>query len=211
MNPADSLIRYVIQGVGLGFAAAVQPGAFQTYVISQALVNGWRRTLPAALAPLVSDGPIIALMVLLLTRLPRSAMAWMHLASGLFILYLARGAFLAWRVFEIATPQAAGAGGRSLLKAATMNMLSPGPYMFWSLVAGPLLVRGWQEAPPFGFVFLGGFYAAMIITLGSIILLFGAARQLGPRVNRALLGISSAALAAFGVYQLWQGASGLLQ
>lgn len=210
MSPGDSLIRYAIQGVGLGFAAAVQPGAFQTYVISQALVNGWRRTLPAALAPLVSDGPIIALMVLVLTRLPRSVMAWMHLASGLFILYLARGAFVAWRTFRVAEP-AAAAGGRSLLKAAAMNMLSPGPYIFWSLVAGPLLVSGWQEAPPTGCAFLGGFYGAMIVTLGGIILLFGAARQLGPRVNRALLGVSSAALAAFGVYQLWLGASSLLR
>jgi hypothetical protein len=36
-------------------------------------------------------------------------------------------------------------------------------------------------------------------------LLFCTARQLGPKVNRALLGISAIALACFGVYQLWRG------
>ena len=50
---------YVIQGIGYGFAAAVQPGPFQTYVIAQTLNSAWRNTLPAAFAPLISDGPII--------------------------------------------------------------------------------------------------------------------------------------------------------
>jgi hypothetical protein len=45
----------------------------------------------------------------------------------------------------------------------------------------------------------------MVATLAGIILLFGTARQLGPRVNRALLLISAILLAGFGVYQLWMG------
>ena len=66
------MLAYLLQGLGYGFAAAVQPGPFQTYVMSQALERGWRRALPAALAPLISDGPIIALTLLVLTRLPPS-------------------------------------------------------------------------------------------------------------------------------------------
>jgi threonine/homoserine/homoserine lactone efflux protein len=61
---------YILQGIGYGLAAAAQPGPFQTYLISQALIKGWRRTVPAALAPLVSDGPIIALCLLVLSQLP---------------------------------------------------------------------------------------------------------------------------------------------
>jgi hypothetical protein len=40
------------------------------------------------------------------------------------------------------------------------------------------------------------------------VVLFGAVRQLGPRANRALLGISALALLGFGIYQLWQGIVG---
>jgi hypothetical protein len=47
----------------------------------------------------------------------------------------------------------------------------------------------------------------MIGALILLIVLFGAARQLGPRVNRALIGLSALALLGFGVYQLWQGLS----
>ena len=61
---------YIVQGIGYGLAAAAQPGPFQTYLISQTLVKGWKRTLPAALAPLLSDGPIIALCLLVLSQVP---------------------------------------------------------------------------------------------------------------------------------------------
>jgi len=92
-----------------------------------------------------------------------------------------------------------------------MNAISPGPYIFWSLVTGPILIAGWRETPANGIGFLGGFYAAMVGTLIGIIVVFGAARQIGPKVNRVLLGISAIALAAFGLYQLWLGASGLIR
>jgi len=70
------------------------------------------------------------------------------------------------------------------------------------------LLKGWREAPANGIGFLAGFYAAMILSLAGIIVLFGTARQLGPKVNRAMLGMSVVALACFGLYQLWLGVSG---
>jgi hypothetical protein len=54
-----------------------------------------------------------------------------------------------------------------------------------------------------GIAFLAGFYGTVIAGMSGIILIFGTARRLGPKVSRALLGISAAALAGFGVYQLW--------
>jgi len=92
-----------------------------------------------------------------------------------------------------------------VLKAALMNALSPGPYIYWSLVTGPILIRGWREAPFHGIGFLAGFYITIVSSLIAIILVFGTAQKLGPKVNRVLLGISAAALFCFGIYQLWQG------
>jgi hypothetical protein len=48
----------------------------------------------------------------------------------------------------------------------------------------------------------------MIASIAAIILIFGKARQLGPRVTRTMLGISAFALLGFGLYQLWLGLSG---
>lgn len=198
----------VVQGIVFGFAAAVQPGPFQTYLISQALLRGWQRTLVAALAPLVSDGPIIALCLLVLSQVPSWFQRFLYLAGGLFLLYLAYGAYRSWKNFNPALPSTESGAQQSLLKAALMNALSPGPYIFWSLVTGPILLRGWRESPLQGMGFMLGFYLTMIFSLGAIIILFGSARQLGPRVNRALLGVSAIALFCFGMYQLWQGTVG---
>lgn len=202
------MLVYVIQGIGYGFTAAVQPGPFQTYVIAQTLNRGWRRTWPAAFAPLVSDGPIIVLVLLVLSQVPDWLQRFLYIASGLFILYLAANALRGWRNFDATHVVSAEPGQQSLFRAAIMNALSPGPYIYWSLVTGPILLTGWREAPANGIGFLVGFYVAIIASLGGIILLFAAARHLGPKVNRALLGISAIALACFGLYQLWLGILG---
>ncbi|HMQ55775.1 MAG TPA: LysE family transporter [Anaerolineae bacterium] len=201
------MLLYLLQGLGYGFAAAVQPGPFQTYLISQTLVKGWRSTLPAIFAPLVTDGPIIALVLLVLSQVPVWFERFLYLASGLFILYLAYGALKRWQTFDPTAAVAATPNRQTLWQAALMNLISPGPYIFWSLVTGPILLTGWRAAPLNGLGLLGGFYGAMLLSLSGIILVFGTARQLGPRVNRALLGVSALALAGFGLYQLWLGLS----
>jgi threonine/homoserine/homoserine lactone efflux protein len=94
---------------------------------------------------------------------------------------------------------------QSILKAALINTLNPNPSIFWSLVTGPILVTGWREAPVHGVAFMAGFYVTMILGFSLIIIVFGSAQQLGPKVNRALLGISAIALFCFGLVQLWLG------
>jgi threonine/homoserine/homoserine lactone efflux protein len=198
---------YIIQGIGLGFSAAVLPGPFQTYIITQTLARGWKRTLPASLAPLISDGPIITLCLLVLSQVPDWFQRFLYIAGGSFILYLAYGAYKAWKNFDSNLPSADSGRQGSVFKAALMNTLSPGPYIYWTVVTGPILLRGWRETPIHGVGFMAGFYIAMISSLCAIILVFGLARQIGPRVNRALLGVSTLALFCFGLYQLWLGIS----
>ena len=202
------MLAFFIQGFSLGLSGAGSPGPFQAYLIGQSLKLGWRRALPVALAPLISDGPIILLMLLVLTQLPAGVMRVIQVAGGLLVIYLAWKSFQAWRSFNPTELPSETENRRSLAGAVMMNFLSPGPYIFWSLISGPVLVRGWQVSPAHGAIFLGGFYFAMVGGLAVLVVLFGAARQLGPRVNRALLGISALALLGFGLYQLWQGLLG---
>ena len=196
---------YLLQGIGYGLAAASQPGPFQTYLISQTLTRGWKRTLPAALAPLVSDGPIILICVLVLSQVPVWMQRILYIAGGLFILYLAYGTYNSWKNFDSRLPSVETGTQQSILKAALMNALSPGPYIFWTLVTGPILLKGWRETPVNGIGFLIGFYVTLISSLAALILIFGTAAKLGPKFNRMLLGISAIALTCFGLYQLWLG------
>ena len=196
---------YLLQGIGYGLAAASQPGPFQTYLISQTLTRGWKRTLPAALAPLVSDGPIIFICVLVLSQVPAWMQRILYIAGGLFILYLAYGTYNSWKNFDSRLPSVETGTQHSILKAALMNALSPGPYIFWTLVTGPILLKGWRETPVNGIGFLMGFYVTLISGMAALILIFGTAAKLGPKFNRMLLGVSAIALTCFGLYQLWLG------
>lgn len=198
---------YVLQGIGYGFAAVAQPGPFQTYIISQSLAKGWRATLPAALAPLLSDGPIIALCLLVLSQVPDWFQRVLYIAGGIFVLYLALGAYKTWQDLRSSVPTNRAEAGQGLWKAVLTNALSPGPYLFWSLVTGPILMRGWRETPLHGIGFLAGFYVILVSGLAGIILVFGLARELGPKVKRGLVGVSAVALLFFGLYQLWLGIS----
>jgi len=196
---------YIIQGLGYGFAAAVQPGPFQAYLIAQTLSRGWKRTFPTVFAPLISDGPIIALCLLVLSQVPAWLQRFLYIAGGSFILYLAYGAYMAWKNLDSTISSTESATQQGVFRAALVNMLNPNPYFYWTLVTGPILLMGWRETPAKGLGFIAGFFVSLIFSLIAIVVVFGTARQFGPKVNRALLGISAIALFCFGLIQLWLG------
>ena len=198
------MTSFLLFGLTYGFAAAVQPGPFTAYLISRALTQGWRRTLPAIFAPLLSDGPIALLVLLVLTRMPAALVQWLHLLGGAFVVYLAVGAWRAWRNYD--APAAAPVRTeRSFLEAAAVNFLNPNAYLGWSLVLGPRLLEGWHESPINGIAVVASFYATMLAGFAGIVLLFHLAKGAGQRVTRVLVGASALVLAGFGVYQLWLG------
>jgi threonine/homoserine/homoserine lactone efflux protein len=200
---------YILLGATYAFAAAVQPGPFQTYLISSTLTLGWRRTLPAVLAPLLSDIPIVSLVLLVLTRVPPSAVSLLRLAGGVFLLYLAAGAFGAYRTYEAPRIDGAAPPSRTVIKAAVVNLLNPNPYLSWSLVLGPLLLQAWRTAPSHGVALLASFYGTMMAATALILIPFAGARALGPHVGRVMVGLSAIALAAFGLFQLWSGGASM--
>jgi len=159
-------------------------------LLSQSLKNGWKRTLPASLAPLFTDGPIIAMVLLLLTQTPDWFLSALRIVGGFFIVYLAKGAFDSFRQGDFSLEATAEASERGMFKAIMMNALNPNPYIF---------------APRLGLSFLLGFYGTIVAGFAGLIILFATARQLGPKVTRILSGVSAAALLIFGLYQIWEG------
>ncbi len=199
------MFPYLIQGIVYGFAAAVTPGPLSMYLISQTLSFGWRRSIPVAFSPIISDGPIAVLIIAALSRVPPGMVLYLRLAGGVFILYLALGTWKAYRKFNPDKPVAVSSNSVTLFKAATINWLNPNPYIGWSLVLGPILLTGWRESPANGIVYLAGFYLTLIVAMVGMIVVFAAAGTLGLRTRKILIGLSSIALACFGLYQLWMG------
>jgi threonine/homoserine/homoserine lactone efflux protein len=201
------MIAYLLQGIALGFVAAVQPGPLQTYVIIQALRNGWRRTIIYSLVPLLSDLPIIALVLVVLARIPSAFILGIRFVGGFFLLYLA---FITFRTMQKmqADPVVQPDGDRAgLLKAVMVNFLNPNPYLYWGLFAGPILLVGWRETPVNGIALVAGFYLTMIIVMSALIIVFSTTRRLPLIVRKILMAVSTIGLVFFGLYQIWLGVS----
>jgi hypothetical protein len=89
-----------------------------------------------------------------------------------------------------------------------MNFLSPGPYLFWSLVNGPLLIKALGLSALHGLAFLLSFYGVFIGGMLLIAVVFDRVRRFGPAVIRALLLTSVLVFALFGVLLIRDGLLG---
>ena len=152
------MLVYLIFGITYAFAAAIQPGPFQTFIISKTLENGWKKTLPAAFAPILSDGPIIVLVLFVLSKIPQELIRFLQIGGGLLLLYLAYSSFRSFLNFEKLKKPEENKTDNTLLKAVLVNLLNPAPYIGWSLIMGPMFIKGYQETAVNGIVLIASFY-----------------------------------------------------
>ena len=195
----------LLKAATIGLSAGVTPGPLQAILLSYAVQGGWKKALPAAFAPLVSDGPVILLVLLVLNVVPDSFLRILQIGGALFLLYLAWDSYRAFRNYREVEAQAEVKGFQTLLKATGLNLLAPGPWLFWSLINGPNLLDAWAVSPWWGVGYLAGFYGIFIITNLVLIGLFATLRKTGEKVRKLLLLVSAFALAGFAVYQFLQG------
>jgi threonine/homoserine/homoserine lactone efflux protein len=196
------LLESILFGSSYAFACAIQPGPLQAFLLSQVAHKGWRRTLPAAFSPILSDGPIALLVLLVLRRLPVGAERFLQAAGGFLLLYLAWAAFSQTRTRTGEPRMREDSAPRTVLQAAAVNILNPNPYLGWTLVLGPRMLNAWAQSRGLAVVLAASFYGTMVMTLAAIILLFGATHFLGSRSRRTLLILSAGALVLLGVFQL---------
>jgi len=91
------------------------------------------------------------------------------------------------------------------VKAVIVNLLNPNPYIGWSLVMGPLFLKGWHASPINGIILVASFYTTLVSGMIVTIIIFGTTGSLSEKVNRTLIGISAIVLACFGIYELLAG------
>ncbi len=199
------MLPYLIFGMTYAFACAVQPGPLQIFIVSRTLTDGWKRTLPAALAPLISDGPIILIVLTILRQMPNWLEPALFLGGGMFLLFLGWRSFQSWRQPDAEIPDDHAPATDTIWKAALVNLLNPNPWLGWSLVMGPLFLEGWRITPAHGLALILSFYLVMVLATGGLIVLVGFTGRLNPKLSRGLVGVSAIALGLFGVYALGRG------
>ncbi len=199
------LVSYLIKAATIGFSAGVTPGSLQAVFLSYSIKFGWKKALPAAFAPLVSDIPVVLLVFLILNNLPGNFLRILQIAGAGFLIYLAWDSFRAFRNYQAVKEVQETNPLGVLLKATIMNILGPGPWLFWSLINGPNFIEAWDIKPAWAFAYLLCFYGVFILSNIGLILLFSSMRQLGERVRKGSLLVSALVLVGFAVFQALQG------
>ena len=196
----------LLLGISLGFAAGISPGPLSALVVTTALQRGVAAGVRVAIAPLLSDLPVVALSVLAVGALPTRFLPYLAVAGGLFVIFLGLDTY---RKADRASFEGRPDGARDIRRGFVTNILSPHPWLFWLGVGGPLLVAAWDKGAGFAAAFLGGFYALLV---GSkLFLAWGVAYGKGALSlvwYRRVLGGSGLVLMLLGGVLIWQAAWG---
>ena len=80
-----------------------------------------------------------------------------------------------------------------------MGLLSPGPYLFWGTVNGPILINALHESVWHGAAFLLSFYGTFGVLIAMTILIADRLGTLNPRVRRGLILFTIVILVVFAI------------
>ncbi|MFZ5907570.1 MAG: LysE family translocator [Nitrospirota bacterium] len=155
----DSL-PFLLSGVLFGLVAGISPGPLLALVISETLSHSRREGILVALAPILTDVPIVLASVMLLAKLSYSPMilGTISILGALFIGHLA---------YESITVKTGASNlqnirPHALRKGIIANFLSPHPYLFWITVGAPMVLRAYTATLLSAFLFVLGFYVLLV-------------------------------------------------
>lgn len=167
--------KYLFMGMVLGLSAGLSPGPLLALVISETIRLGINAGIRVAMAPLISDLPVLILSFFLVSCLSGSDPVLGIISFAGAILVLKMGISIIRTAGQM--PQSPGQASASLIKGVVVNILSPHPYLFWITVGAPLASKAWQIHPGGAIGFVAGFY--LLLVGSKLFLAFVVARTRG--------------------------------
>jgi threonine/homoserine/homoserine lactone efflux protein len=198
------MLTFLSAGLVLGLSAGFSPGPLATLVISQTLRYGIKEGIKVALAPLLTDVPIIFLSLLVLTRLAnfKIILGLISLLGGLFILSLAYGSL---KIKQLDQPTQ-GLAAQSISKGILVNALSPHPYLFWLTVGAPLILKAYGQSWVASLLFLITFFGCLVGSKIILAVVSGSSRHLlTDRLYRTIMRALGILLVFFAILLLKEG------
>jgi threonine/homoserine/homoserine lactone efflux protein len=191
----------LLTGLTLGLSAGISPGPLTSLIIATALARGFGAGLRVALAPLITDTPIVLTSLLFVGSLPAWLRAALAGAGGLYVIYLgietiraARHAVIETGAIDTATLRA------DFRRGLLVNLLSPHPWLFWITIGSPLLLDLGRTNLWMAAAFLIGFYLLLVGSKVAIAAaIAGGRRWLTDRTYRLMLVGSGILLLVFGL------------
>ena len=169
------MINFLFIGIILGLSAGFAPGPLLALVVSETLRHNIRSGIKVALAPIITDLPIILVSLFILTKLSNfhAFLGIVSLGGGVFLLLLGYQS-LKTRGVDLNIQEVSP---KSLSKGILINLLSPHPYLFWLSVGAPTMINAVNQHPLAGVAFIGGFYFCLVGAKIAVAILTGKSRS----------------------------------
>jgi threonine/homoserine/homoserine lactone efflux protein len=168
-------LSFLATGLLFGLSAGVTPGPLLTLVISETLKHGTGSGIRVAMAPLITDTPIVLLAITVISQLSdvHFLLGLISLGGASFLLYLGYESI----VFKGAELDVESSRPQSLRKGIIANFLNPSPYLFWFSVGAPIVIKAAGVGISGAVLFLMGMYLLLVGSKVVIAFLTGRSRR----------------------------------
>jgi threonine/homoserine/homoserine lactone efflux protein len=169
------VITFLTTGTILGLSAGLAPGPLMALVVSETIQHNIQAGVKVALAPILTDLPIIILTLYILAKLSRfhHVLGVISIIGACFILYLGIKNITV-RGVQIDSKEGTP---KSLQKGFFVNVLSPHPYLFWFSVGGPTTIKAMDQSLAAAISFVLSFYVLLVGSKIVLALLVGKSRS----------------------------------
>jgi threonine/homoserine/homoserine lactone efflux protein len=154
------VIKLILFGMTCGLTAGFAPGPVTALVVSQTLKYNFSEGLKIAIAPMLTDLPIVAVALLILSRLSQLNLflGVISLVGALVVLYMGISNL---KIKTIELKQAEG-NPKSIVQGMATNFFQPHPHVFWFGVGAPAILSAWPKTHIGAVGFLSAFLICIV-------------------------------------------------
>jgi len=171
----SSEIPFIISGIVFGLGGGLTPGPLMTLVITETLKHGTKEGLKVAMAPLITDFPVVLISILLLSKLSEIniIIGIISLVGAIFLVYLGYESF----TFKGVEIDEGYFKPQSLKKGIIANIFNPAPILFWISVGAPTVLKGYDVSLMAAIYFIFFMYFFLVGSKLLTAMLIGKSRQ----------------------------------
>jgi len=165
-------MRLLLIGTGLGIVGGLVPSPLHLISVAQVALRRWRRALLILIGPpLFIDTALLILTLFFFRYIPQNIAHYVAYAGGVLLLILGAFALNEMRhdAGSGASATAEGVTYASVIGASLAEVSSPGTWVYWLTLAGPILAegrhRGYLHVAPFFAGGLLGYYGSAIVSV----------------------------------------------
>lgn len=198
-----SSFTFLIMGALFGLTAGISPGPLLTLVITETLKHNKTEGIKIAIAPLITDLPIIIVTTFIFSKLSQFniILSLISFLGGIFFAYLGYETIKTKGLdFEVQKLKS-----ESFKKGITANILNPHPYVFWFTVGIPTAFKAYETSLITVVLYFLLFYILLIGSKIGIALLVEKSKTLlenkAYRLTMQILGVTLLMFAVFFFYE----------